>query len=622
MRWFNAKVLDGIMKEDDESQPAASTSSPEILYEQLQKLPFTEEYPGRGHSFHELTRKIILKYLWEEKPDFYRQASTHAMTYFGKIIDTQNNQLDNGEIEPDQVDAGILVEFAYHYIIVDEENAVAEIDGFLDEMIYSNLMGIYHDMLEAVAEHAKAGRLSTDWVPFVEYWQLKEAYVNLDFDQLEKKAQVLLQLSDTDTSLWLKADATWYLADGLRLNNQYDEARRYYEESIHRCEELEYEDGKQRALMGLGNLAGDMGLPSQAVDCYLIVLSYKVQQLRVPATEGTEFGDDTPLKVFYPSAWHRREVTSVDKSEDQIDKVVPESGDQGVVSEEGEAVTHEPYIQYFVELDIGQDSLVEVDSGEDEISLPEWRVEVDVTLAELWYKLGFQQEALGFVGNAFACGELAAQMYLDLGDLTNALSVLQMLERLGKAVVNLDYIKHIQTLRDEIIREANARGDQIAKLSGLIDQADAYHDSEQYSLAKEKYEEAYAQADELELDNYKAICLEGLARLRWGDGDYAESEKQFKLVLESHQRIHNKHGEAWILVSLGNLQLQHLRFIEAIDSFKAALETYRTLGSNSGQFESLVRLSDAAQAKGDYEKAFDYLKQSLEPAREEEGLLR
>lgn len=626
LRWFNEEVLSGILKSDvsvdDEYLSSSSSPSPAQLYEQLQKLPFTEEYPGRGHSFHELTREIILDYLWKERTDFYRQVSIRAVEYFTRIVETQTDKLNRGEIDQSQSDTGIWVELSYHYLITDVESAVAEIGAFLPDLLSENQMGIYHDMIEAVAEHATGGRLSPDWAPFVEFWRLIEAYSNYDFERLENLALELLKVPDTDSFLTLKAQTTWYLADGLRLAAQYAKAREYFEENLRRSRALEDNHLILHAIIGLGDVAFEREEFKLARYYFTDALNFWVQQLRGSTPKDVKYDSDVPLKVFYPSAWHRRELPAIEENQEQKEEGSDHGGDKVVPFEKPEVANQEPRFLYFVEIDIDSGSIDALDTEKDEAPLPEWPITIDTNLAELWFKLGLVQERLDQYNLATNCARLAAMMFIDLGDLSRAQSALTMLERLANAIGDQEYVRSTRDLRDQLISEAIQRSDQIAALYGLIDQAESYYFSEDMSsLAREKYEAAYALAEKLELDNGKATCFEGLARLSWTDGDYAEAETLFKRALDLYQQLTNKHSQASILMSLGDLSLQQRRITDAIDSFDAALEKYRVINSASGQFDTLLSLSDAAKTSGRYEEAFSYLKQTLELARKDEGLL-
>lgn len=76
--WFDAKLL--------------RTLHPELgrrinsLYSKLQKLPFVEPYEGRGYNIHELTRRLILEYLWKKQRHLYRFKSQSLVKFYDSSI--------------------------------------------------------------------------------------------------------------------------------------------------------------------------------------------------------------------------------------------------------------------------------------------------------------------------------------------------------------------------------------------------------------------------------------------------------------------------------------------------------------------------------------------------------
>ena len=80
-QWFNAEFLAAL-------RPELSGRLPELYYE-LQKLPFVEPFPSRGHNIHELTRKAMLDHLWLENREEYTILSTRAAEFLAARHETQ-----------------------------------------------------------------------------------------------------------------------------------------------------------------------------------------------------------------------------------------------------------------------------------------------------------------------------------------------------------------------------------------------------------------------------------------------------------------------------------------------------------------------------------------------------
>jgi tetratricopeptide (TPR) repeat protein len=604
LRWFNADVLNGIL------EPDPSSPSGEQLYEQLQKLPFAEEFAGRGHSFHERTRKNVLEYLWVEDVDFYRRVSTKAAAYFEKEIEDQNRLISQGKIEPDDFDVGIAVEMIYHLLIADQEQAIAQIDGFLANLFNTGQMGYHHDMIESAAEHEAAGRLSADNSLLISFWRIQEAYGNQDMAELEARTQALLEVRDSDISLPLKLKAQWLLADGLRGKAQYDRAKHYFEECYHRAQALKDPLIEVKTILGLGYVAYDTNQLFMANEYFVNALTHWVHEIRGSFQDDDLCSQDTPLNIFSPFAWHRVEGKSVENS-------TPVDGSRAG-AEEAELADKSkiPSISYLIEIDRDAFDNGDADLPED-AACP---VFADNILAEIWFRIGIVQSDLESCDLAVACVELATQMYLDVGELSQGSLALDWLERLGKAVGNEQYGAHARNLRNLLIDEARRIGDWSAELQGLTDQARSLFNDEKYSQARKIYEEAVAISERLGMVRIKAASLEGLANLDWIESHYERASSTFETALALYAQAMDMYGQASAMISLGDLNLQMRRIPEAIRYFNDALKIYRALRSTTGEFDTLVRLSNAARNRAACEEAYGYLALVLDLAQKDEGL--
>jgi hypothetical protein len=97
---FNEDIISFLMIEGEPEKIGRAFDrrqmpDPAVIYSELQKLPFIEEYPGRGHRFHDLTRQTLLDYLWREENAFYKTVSQLAVTYFDEEL--------NKEVDPIQM---------------------------------------------------------------------------------------------------------------------------------------------------------------------------------------------------------------------------------------------------------------------------------------------------------------------------------------------------------------------------------------------------------------------------------------------------------------------------------------------------------------------------------------
>jgi len=612
LRWFNTGILGdvlGVGIVSNLQMPAPDTRMvPRELHDQLCRLPFTEEYLGRGYSFHDLTRELVLSYLWEKELDFYRKVSARAVKYFEGLLNTHIDQSERGEIDPVEVDWDLGVEQVYHYIIADEQQAIAMISSFLDYLLQQRRLGTYHAVIQAILEHADAGRVSPDFQAWLKLWRLQEAVANYDIAGLEKMASEILQAPDTSVPGWLKAEATYILADGLSLTSRYDEAERYLRQNIDQYRELENVNGVVRAVKELGMVELCRENYKLAANYFADALELHVQQLRVPAQEDSQFKDDTPLRVVDPAAWHRRELYPTDEAEDQQERSSHPRDDEEISQEE------EPQglILYFIGFDIRKLGIDTAGLSEDESLRYEWPVDYDDVLAELWLNLAYVHRALDLYDMAAACARLSGQMYEDLDNLSGAQAAVMLLQSLGANLGDLEYVKAMEEFEYELFRMAVARKDQRAVLSGLISQAGSQFEMDRYEEARVKYEKAYSLAESLNLANEKATCLDGLARLYWTWGEYDQALERFRSALELYKQVQNQEGWADSMLSLGTLLQARNQFDEADQCFHRALDTYEELQTFSGRFNSLSSLSGVATTKGNYEGSFKYLDQALQ----------
>jgi tetratricopeptide (TPR) repeat protein len=646
LRWFNPEVLEAVLGAGTISNIQASAAgtqlTPQELYQQLCGLPFAEEYPGRGYSFHDLTRELILSYLWKKELDYYAKVSDQATQHFTRLLNAQIEQSKRGEIDPGEVDWNLGVELVYHSVVANEPEAIDTIGNFLDSLLQQPRLGTYHAVIQAISEHAEAGRLAPDSQAWLKIWRINEALANYDLAGLERMASEILQAPDTSAPPWLKAEATFLLADGLYRASRYDEAERYLKQNIDQCKDLDDDNSLLRAILELGRVELYRENYEQAGNHFADALYLHVQQMRIPLEKeltffqkflrillrvlrpfffwnkarrflktSLGFGNDTPLLIFSPEAWHRRELVPTDTQPDQPEPSVKSDAQEQGSQEE----TSQVIVLYFIEIDTQKLGFDTTGLSEEKALEYEQPIQFDDVLAELWLNFGYLYNALDQYDLAAVCGRLATQMYVDLENLSGTQAAVQFLRSLGVSLYDLEYIKTMGEFQSELLSTAVARKDQRAIVSGLINQASSQFEKNEYEEAQATYAEAYALAESLALPNEKATCLDGLAKLSWYNADYDTSIVNFRLALDLYEQIHNREGWADSMLSLGELHLARNQFIEADDCFRRALDTFVELQAFSGRFNSLLRLSDMAKNRGDYEGSFTLLDQALQLSR-------
>ena len=187
--WFNILFLDALLgKESD------------LLYEELLKLSFVEQIPGRGYAIHERTRNLLLDQLWRNNPDRFRQLSEFAADHCAQ----QAALTENIEWQAEEI---------YHRMI---SNPRAGVDG-LRALATKWANYEYHTyeeieyIVQLASEHINAGRLSGEGAAWTRLWQARLALI---FGRPELAPAALDQITlDSDDDLVLSAEVAQVRGD-------------------------------------------------------------------------------------------------------------------------------------------------------------------------------------------------------------------------------------------------------------------------------------------------------------------------------------------------------------------------------------------------------------------------
>ncbi len=131
--WFNADVL-AMLCPDHADQV-------EEIYAELQTLSYVEEFEGRGHRLHDLTRAQLLTKLWERDQKKYQDLSARAVAYFSR----------QGTFVAE-------VESLYHLMIADPEKAHVVIPRTIKTWARRRRVYDVDWLIKFVREHVQAGR--------------------------------------------------------------------------------------------------------------------------------------------------------------------------------------------------------------------------------------------------------------------------------------------------------------------------------------------------------------------------------------------------------------------------------------------------------------------------------
>ena len=615
VHWFNEDIIQALLVEGepkhlgrpfDRTQPLDYSD----LYRQLPSLPFVEEYSGRGFRFHDLTRDALLDYLWREENDFYRLVSKLAADYF----DNEFSRQFTSETSDELVDWDLLVELAYHFLIVDEAQALEQLSDWMDALVARGLTGQCHALVQAAEEHAAAGRLDPQTAVVVRYWRSHVAYLTNDYPLVETIAQELMVGGEEDVPGWVQSSVTYYWADSLRLMGKYDGAQENFLKLFTLASDPESGSrSKIEALLGLGLVAESRGDFPEAETYYKQALETAVRDNVFISLDDDDDGliitkgllpDDLlpdGLQIYEPLSWQSQLLALSDEEE----------GPSGNGSEQ--APESDYLLFYFIDIDDGElPASEEPDEGEGRVLI----VVPDIILAQIWLRFGYLYQNRDEYDKASACARLAGQFYEDLDNFYGVQSALQLLYSLGAITGDLELMEMGADFQQELLALAREQNNRTAELEALLALAYARNIRDDYRSARENYTAAWNLAQELDDPSSKAVALDGLARLDWIEGDLATAETRFHQALDLHRQLGRREGEARLLNALAGFELGRFQAETARGHAQEALRIFHELQVPNGQVEALTVLGDIFRYEEKYDQALAMLEEVLALARD------
>ncbi|MDM8556234.1 tetratricopeptide repeat protein [Desulfococcaceae bacterium HSG7] len=227
--WFDADFLTALTDE-----PLSASE-----FQTLTTLSFAEEFPEHGFNIHERTRNLLLKRLWQDEPERYRELSRRAASYCEK----QN-----------QDDTAWKIETVYHFLIADPDVGTSLLQDIAVE--WHNPPNFAYDKVEALAkqarEHADVNRLNELGIALTLYW---EAHIDQIYSRCrEAKAKLLeIKLSKIKDKL-LKANCIRALGDVHRMLDEYEDARARYAEARPIYSQIGARLGEANCIKALGDV--------------------------------------------------------------------------------------------------------------------------------------------------------------------------------------------------------------------------------------------------------------------------------------------------------------------------------------------------------------------------------
>ncbi len=165
--WFDAEILAALRPELQEQATQ--------LYDKLQTLSFVQEFQERGHNIHELTRKLMLDYLWRTDRKEFCLLSQRSADYFLGSNDSVNQ-----------------IERLYHLVVTDADKGVDELSDLANDWQNNFRRAELESLLDVLSEQVTSNRVTTSVRAEICYWKGKAKFrFYLAAEALENYEQAL-----------------------------------------------------------------------------------------------------------------------------------------------------------------------------------------------------------------------------------------------------------------------------------------------------------------------------------------------------------------------------------------------------------------------------------------------
>ncbi len=592
LHWFDPDVLRAVsagrpstLRPDPEPDAQVDAQPTDIaeIYRELQSFPFVEDYAERGHNLHSLTRKTILRHLWDQDRTFYREVSQLAADYFSRGLGT-----DEGAEFVD------MVEHAYHLLVADEDEGMAVANTLISLVGDYGQFEFSHALVEAVQEHVDAGRVSDELRWQLTLWRARDA------NAARRHEDAIRLAAQIDTVDWppaptrLKGELARFAADSLTALSRFDEAYDWLQRA-RRYEQPGTSDATLNSA-GLGTLFYSWNRFTEAELAFLDALDSHVTSrllplipLEINIEDGT---DDGPTTLW----------------------MIADSDQEGAVKPPGVQAHHPP--AWITDEDGTYYVAVRDPERPDAADLPAlWPVDVDSFLGWLWESVALVYEANDDYRRADAAARLAGSIAIDVEDADTASHAAQLLYRVGGRLGDVKLARAVIKDQERLLASAEARGDLKARASALFNLASAYGDALNFRAARDRFDQALALARQMGDPLAQADALDGLAGLDWTQGRHADAALRLESALDLLAQAGALGRQADLLSRLAAFSLARFRPDEAKDWYQQALQRYREIQLPSGEFNALRGLGQVAENRLRYDDAQEHYQAAVDLAR-------
>jgi len=268
--WFDAKTLRAL-------HPELSRKI-RWLYPKLQKLSFVEPFEGRGHNIHELTRRLILDYLWKKQrrsyrsksqvlANFYHDSARLAQKKIARKIKELGSRKDKKKFRreiqqwakknPEIVNAAssdFQIEYVYHLVIAQPKEGANYFQKmgwrWHDKFDYS--FAELNGLIDSVGEHIVANRVKGRIVGWEKYFRGLLYFYRIENVNAAACFSDVIRTSFPDRRL--NADVRYRLGNVHKRLSELPKALACYEEALPLYRAINNKLGEANCIRSIGDV--------------------------------------------------------------------------------------------------------------------------------------------------------------------------------------------------------------------------------------------------------------------------------------------------------------------------------------------------------------------------------
>jgi tetratricopeptide (TPR) repeat protein len=241
--WFDAEMLAALRPELKEQATQ--------LYDKLQTLSFVQEFQERGHNIHELTRNLMLDYLWRTDRKEFCLLSQRSADYFLSSNDSVNQ-----------------IERLYHLVVTDADKGVDELSDVAQEWQNNFRRAELESLLDVLSEQVTSNRVTTPVRAEICYWKGQAKFrFYLAAEALENYEQALGLFREIGDRLG-EANTLRAVGDVLQFKKRSDEALENYQQALGLYREIGDRLGEAYTLKAVGDVLQFQDRGDEALENY------------------------------------------------------------------------------------------------------------------------------------------------------------------------------------------------------------------------------------------------------------------------------------------------------------------------------------------------------------------